>query len=351
MTARQWMQLLIALKTLRRMTMPAEKRRIGAVIQAAPKTIQPELKFFAARMFYRNTGVLYPFSITVDTTLACNFACSGCYIAEELIVPSKENIDNGMSIQDWERKFESLHQENPFLSHASWVGGEPTLRRDLLAKGVQHFLSNWIHTNGYLPLPTNLGDALHRVTFVVSVDGYKEAHDKMRPTRGGRQPTYDRVLANIRHSQGQTVMVHTVVSPENLSSVPRLIADLRATKKVKSMGFSLMSPQRDTPALTAEQRDAIIDQLMRLRLKHGAFIWSTPSILKRMRSDRINDTYGDGCRIKSRVDGTGATISFDAYGAVKEQCVKGSVVRRLRLRHPGAIRQPLRRYLPRRIGN
>jgi hypothetical protein len=61
-----------------------------------------------------------------------------------------------------------------------------------------------------------------------------------------------------------------------------------------------------------------------LRRRYGTFIWSTPSILKRMRADRIDDTYGQGCRIKRKEDGTGATISFDAYGNVKEQCVMGN---------------------------
>jgi MoaA/NifB/PqqE/SkfB family radical SAM enzyme len=323
MTIQQWIEVFAALRTLKGMKMPDDNKLIGSVIEAAPKPIQPQLKFFAARMFYKKTSILYPFSLTVDTTLACNFACPGCYLAEDLIAPSKENIDKGMAIQDWERKFEGLHTENPFLSHASWVGGEPTLRKDLLTNGVRHFLSNWIHTNGYLPLPTNLGDEHHRVTFVVSIDGYKETHDRMRPTRGGRQPTYDRVLANIRNSEGLTVMVHTVVSLDNLASLPKLVEDLRTTQRVKSMGFSLISPPKGSSGFAPAQRDAIIDQLMKLRRTYGTFIWSTPSILKRMRSDRINDTCGEGCRIKAGANGTGATISFDAYGAVKEQCVMG----------------------------
>ncbi len=323
MNTAEFSKLIKIWSSLRKLKMPEDKETISYLIKAAPEGVQSHLKFFGARRAYRRSGILYPLSITVDTTLACNFACPSCYIASDLFAPSKENIEKGSSVEEWERRFEHLHAENPFILHASWVGGEPTLRRDLLKRGVQHFLNNWIHTNGYIPLAADLGDKCHKVIYMVSIDGYREAHDKMRPTRGGNQATYERVLSNIQRSQGLNIMVHTVVSPDNAGTLRKLIEDLRATGKVGSIVVSVLSPQKGSQVFTPKERDAIVDKLLRYRREYRSFIWSTPTILKSMRSARINDTYGDGCRIKVRDNGTGGNIPLDVHGAVKKQCVMG----------------------------
>jgi len=316
-------QLAKSLFTVATSTMPDDKEKIASIISSAPERQRPLLKWFGAFVQKKRTGVLYPTSVAIDTTLACNFACPHCYIADDLYSPTKENVERGLSVEGWTRKFEELHSQNPFLFHASWVGGEPMLRRNLLEQGVKHFSYNWIHTNGYFGFPIDLGDENHKITYIGSIDGDIKHHDKMRPTRGASQPTYERILNNIRNSKSSSIIVHTVISPDNSEFLGAMLKELYDTGRVKAVGFSFLSPQKGSQVFEPEQRDEIVDQLLGYRRQYGNFIFDTPSILRAMRSGQIPYTYADGCLIKIRGDGTGGNIPLNAYGLVKEQCVMG----------------------------
>ena len=136
---------------------------------------------------YRDDAA-YPAAM-VNVTNRCNLACTHCFIyrqgnPNEAPVSVRDEMDDA-AVLDTLTGLRDRHG----IDHMLWMGGEPFLRRRLLAEGVQLFPRNTITTNGTVPLVDFGPDVL----YVVSLDGPEDLNDALRGPG-----TYRRVLPNPR---------------------------------------------------------------------------------------------------------------------------------------------------------
>jgi len=153
-------------------------------------------------------------------------------------------------------------------------GGEPLLRKDLnvLAKRAASygcFVS--MNTNGTLlneSRVTEVADAFDLV--VVSLDGPKEVHDKIRGVPG----TYDKAVEAIRllKAHGVKVGVNSVATPWNIDVLPQFIDELRS-----HVDFAQVQPIHPYPPSAEnipsdKQVSRLLDYLLRLKRSDPGFL-------------------------------------------------------------------------------
>ena len=147
--------------------------------------------------------------VTILTTLQCNFACEYCYQGDHGTGPAGEkmSLDTAARVAGWIAR--RVDQVRPSRLVLTFFGGEPLLNVPALtliadachahasARGIAQILN--IITNGLLLTP-ELVDRLLPLGLTgvkVTLDGDRDAHDRMRPLRGG-QGTFDRIVENVR---------------------------------------------------------------------------------------------------------------------------------------------------------
>jgi uncharacterized protein len=147
--------------------------------------------------------------VTILTTLQCNFACEYCYQGDHGAGPVGEtmSLDTAARVSAWIAR--RVDEVRPARLVLSFFGGEPLLNVPALAhiaeacrshtatRGVAQVLT--IVTNGLLLTP-EVVDRLLPLGLAgvkVTLDGDRDAHDRMRPLRGG-QGTFDRIIDNVR---------------------------------------------------------------------------------------------------------------------------------------------------------
>ncbi len=153
--------------------------------------------------------------MTVLTTLQCNFACNYCIQGDHGDYnkhAAKMSLETAARVAEWaEGRLGELGAESYVLT---FFGGEPLLNLPVvyyLAERMWNFceprgirmLVNVI-TNGLLLTPEvvdRLGPCgLNGVK--ITLDGDRDAHNRMRPLRGG-QGTFDKIVNNIRQVAGK----------------------------------------------------------------------------------------------------------------------------------------------------
>jgi len=178
-----------------------------------------------SRIFSSNfSNLSEPYKLTFAITYQCNSRCKTCGIWKK--TPKGE-----LSTKEMERIFEKI---NP-----CWVnltGGEPFLRKDLykiagFAKNRGAYLLN-LTTNGLL------GKKIIKETkriieldfpkfmVVVSMDGPKEAHDKIRGVKGNWEKSLDvfRELKSMSGKNFDTFLGYTI-SSHNIGMIEKTIND------------------------------------------------------------------------------------------------------------------------------
>jgi uncharacterized protein len=178
--------------------------------------------------------------VTVLTTLQCNFACDYCIQGDHGDYNKhavKMSLAEAARVADWiEARLDTL-QSRRF--HLMFFGGEPLLNLPVLyylaerlwnatqARGVQQSIS--IITNGLL-LTSEIVDRLNPFGLggvKVTLDGDREAHDRMRPLRGG-QGTFDRIVRNIRAVADSThISIGGNFDADTVETYPALLDFLR----------------------------------------------------------------------------------------------------------------------------
>ena len=154
-------------------------------------------------------------NVTVLTTLQCNFACDYCFQGDHgdyNKFAEKMPLETAARVAGWiERELDRVRPERFVLT---FFGGEPLLNLPVMyylaerlwmattSRGVKQVTS--IITNGLL-LTEEVVDRLLPFglkSVKITLDGDREAHNKMRPLRGG-QGTFDRIIENMRRIAGR----------------------------------------------------------------------------------------------------------------------------------------------------
>jgi uncharacterized protein len=162
--------------------------------------------------------------------------------------------------------------------HLSFLGGEPLTNRALIrrasdlavelarARGVP--IGFAITTNGTLLRPDD-ADLFERYGFAVtvSIDGPREVHDRLRPTKGGRG-SYDRLIERVRpllaRQRRMRLYARVSVTPRNLDLVATL--DHLIGLGFSSVGFS---PVLSAPSGRDEMQRADLGVLLEQMIACG----------------------------------------------------------------------------------
>jgi sulfatase maturation enzyme AslB (radical SAM superfamily) len=190
--------------------------------------------------------------------------------------------------------------------HATWIGGEPLLRKDLVERGMKLFPFNMIITNGTVSLPD-----WENCCFNVSVDGTKEYHAKVRGNN------YDLIKRNIARSKSKVNLI-CVLSRLNADCIEDMVEEWSQTR-VRGIVFDFYTPGKQDSnqiCLTPSERDEVLERIKKLKLKYDNFIIPSFDLLNLMESQNARKVTSH-CRMQRDV------ISLDASGNRILPCVMG----------------------------
>jgi len=246
---------------------------------------------------------------SIDVTTRCNLGCRHCYHQQQ------EHLEDivELSVEQWISRLEEIRRsvprwQFPFFN-CSWVGGEPLLRQDLVQRCLRYFRYNTVVTNGTIPLPR-----WERVSWYVSVDGDREAHDLVRQQPG----CHERVLGNVRRNLDLGITIACCVNRLNAHCVEQVVRDWY-DEGVKHVTFDFHTPmegEEDDLWLPPPERDRVLDRLLALREIYGDFFVIPRRVLELMRSDNAARVTGD-CLLRTH------GFAWDAAGWAKGKCVMG----------------------------
>ena len=161
-------------------------------------------------------------------------------------------------------------------------GGEPLLRKDLSAlakRATSHGCLVSMNTNGTLlneKRLSEIADVLDLV--VVSLDGPKDVHDKIRGVPG----TYHKAMKAIRllKAHGIKVGINSVATPWNIDVLPSFIEELR-----NQVDFAQIQPIHPYPPppenLTSDKQvNRLVGYLLRLKRIDPSFLAVPTDFLK-----------------------------------------------------------------------
>ncbi len=220
----------------------------------------------------------YP-SAMVNVTNRCNLSCKHCFIYRDGNPnESPESIRAEMPDAAMLETLAGLRDRHGIRTML-WMGGEPLLKKRLLAEGIRLFAHNTITTNGTVPL-IDFGAAVH---YVVSMDGPEDLNDDLRG-----EGTFRRVLANLAklgENFSSTVQVQCVVTRLNQYRLGELVEALQGTR-VGWMTFSFYVPREHDDSgnawATNEDRAEAVREVLRLKMLYGGFIRNTTRSLELM---------------------------------------------------------------------
>ncbi|MEZ4705373.1 MAG: radical SAM protein [Bdellovibrionota bacterium] len=239
---------------------------------------------------------------SIDLTNRCNLRCKHCYFYEQDV---PEEFDD----EAWKAKFQELSSGPKKLWAMTWVGGEPLLRKDLIAYGKQFFRHNLVVTNGLITLPD-----WEEVHFHISLDGDEQAHESMRNQKG----IYKQIMKNADRPELQVVMAYCV-SSLNADCIENVLEEWKDVG-IKGFLFSFYTPIesiKDPLFPGWERRDQIIDRLIELKkTTYGSFIQNDVRTLELMKSGESKKVT-DNCMFMKK------GFSLDPVGHRKSKCMMG----------------------------
>jgi len=248
----------------------------------------------------RNYGIKFPIRASIDVTNKCNLRCKHCYFFQQ-------NHDEELSDEDLLNRVKNLKEEYPSIIHASWVGGEPLLRKDVVKEGMESFPFNMVVTNGSIELPQ-----WENCVFNVSVDGTKEYYEKIRGLK-----IYDKVKKNADRDDVH-VNIACVLNRENYHCIHDMLEEWDNTS-VRGINFDFYTPINGIDEklwLNWEERDRILEQLIELKEVYGDFILNSKPVLEMMKSNN-SKSITSNCILPK------AVVCLDPLGNRKLPCVIG----------------------------
>lgn len=244
--------------------------------------------------------------VSIDVTNKCNIRCKHCYFFAY-------EQDKELKPDEWLAKLEELKRDGfPFRS-ATWVGGEPLLRKELIETGRKYFMFNIVVTNGTHGLPD-----WKDVMYHISVDGTEEKHDYIRG-----KGVYQKIKKTVSEApDGLNISLACCLNKSNLDCMEALLEEWHPETKVKHILFDFFTPVKGVKHdlfIPFEEQDQIIDRIIELkRSKYGDFIGVSERVLNLMRKKERHKAIGDNCIFLQKGH------AFDPMGNKKSQCMMGA---------------------------
>ncbi len=262
---------------------------------------------------YRDDA-LYPAAM-VNVTNRCNLSCAHCFVYRDGN-PNEAPVSVRDEPSD-EVLLETLAalRDRHGIRAMLWMGGEPLLKRSLLAKGICLFARNTITTNGTLPLVDFGPDVL----YVVSLDGPEDLNDAIRGRGTYRKVT--RNLSRLPADFSSPVQVQCCITRRNQHRLQELVDAVRNTR-AGWMTFSFYVPRADEHGTDAwdtnEERAGAVEEVFRLKKLYPGFVRNTAASLGLMlppHADRVTaDCPGRNYILPLYLEGDRFVTPFCCYG-------------------------------------
>lgn len=254
---------------------------------------------------------------SIDITSRCNLRCRHCYY----YAGPEEELPHELDADGWVARLEELKRTSgrfPFFN-CTWVGGDPLIRKDVIARCKHFFRYNTIVTNGTIPLPD-----WPEVNWYISIDGDEDAHEYVRDSekrfrRRNRPGIYRMIMDNVKRNRHLGITIAYCISRDNVHCIEQVVKDWYEAG-AQHITFDFFTPieglENDAMWLDFDERDTVIDKLLALRRIYGDFFVIPERVFKLMRSDRCRDVT-DNCLLRDK------SFALDASGKHKGKCVMG----------------------------
>ena len=234
------------------------ERNIGLVVP----TNRDEFAEWRQRLVQRRDHEAHMFILHFLPTLQCQFSCGYCFEnGGERMKGMSDRVIDDMSC--WLSNYFDGHPEiNTF--RLVLFGGEPLLRKDVVAKGLEavYSLSNKRRLDFWTELVSN-GEMLNESTAAmlagyhwlraqITLDGPEEVHNARRPGKQGRE-TFSNVMDAIKLLTSteylKKVDIRISLDHENADSIPELIEylSLLGVQDRMNLSLGLITPTLDKP--------------------------------------------------------------------------------------------------------
>jgi MoaA/NifB/PqqE/SkfB family radical SAM enzyme len=232
----------------------------------------------------------------VNITNVCNLSCTHCFVfrADNPNKP-KDKMDDATMLAQL-TKLRDRHNIKSML----FMGGEPMIRKNLVLAAMPLFERSSIVTNGTYGIPSVPG---HLVT--VSLDGPKEMND---PIRG--EGVFDKVKQAVfarDPDDGTTVMLQMTVTSQNAAGIEAFVEEVKDWP-VTGIAFTFYVPsENDDTGLgwpDLRDRDAVVDQVIAIKLKYPERVKTNIGALELMKSERsmeVTGEHGETCGLKNNM--------------------------------------------------
>jgi len=212
---------------------------------------------------------------THEITRRCNLFCPDCYVYN--FNPSykgkkRKDIIRGLekeelSYDDYKKIF--FKEVKGGCKSLFLIGGEPTLRMDVIELAYKHFGRNLtLITNGIIKIPTYM-----KFPFAVSVDGGEVVHDKIRG-KGTWQRIYD------NYSSDHRVLLSCCLRKNTANQIQTIIDDWIDTD-VFGASFFFVTPPKGDSSITVlnEEREFARKELHRVVDEYPNFVRMTHDLV------------------------------------------------------------------------
>lgn len=254
---------------------PEDAPGLGATIRTMGRRSLPIVKLLGRRI----TRTKSPFQVTFSLTNRCNFRCDYCHI------PLQHRPE--MTTDEWRAAIDELADAG--MGRASFMGGEPLLRKDL-GELIAHVKRRGVHasinTNGWL-VPQHIDELAQLDLVCVTLDGPPEIHDAQRHP-GSHARVLD-ALALLRDRGIKTVTM-TVLTATSIDSVDHV---LEVARRSGTQAFfqlehdAAMDVSRPiAPAVSGDRVAAMADRLL-ARKRDGWPVGNSIAMLEAQRARRV----------------------------------------------------------------
>lgn len=257
-----------------------------------------------------STSSINPNLIIFIITENCNFNCDYCFFGDSFNY-TREIQNSSMNIDVFEKIYHHIqnnYNKNDEISFA-FYGGEPLLNFKLItqivtkSKTLKPKIKFNMTTNGFL-LNNEIIDFLVKEDFQIgiSVDGFKEIHDKHRRTNMN-QPTYDTIMEKIelikqRHNSFYSNNINFIATAFNLEDYNKIDESEQNQDKISLLTLATLPPDLKRIHYLKEQKYKL--NIHKNKQQNQKIINKLKRIIEKKTVSRDAETVKDLIRIHIR---------------------------------------------------
>ena len=232
-------------------------------------------KLLKFRMVYPQAAINFlkkePFSASFDLTHKCNARCDYCYY----YLRPQEQRKESFTDEDLLAFIRKVRRNIPVI-HATFIGGEPTLRAPVLREAVNYFPHSWVITNGTRGFNLARPDC-----WIWSLDGLPETHNRIKAIRKTKPyKDYWTKSVNDLSTASAPVVTNTNLNRITIKDLVPYIHKMAKTD-IRGMILSFYTPldgENANLALSDKKRTKALAIIDNLRKEYDNFILTTAYI-------------------------------------------------------------------------